>query len=507
MSFGGSVAMISCVGHKRRSRMRRLGLMMLLAATLHVVASAQETTGTITGVASDQTGAVLPGVSVTIKNTNTGIARTFVTNEAGLYTGSLLPVGAYEVTFELAGFQSVTLKNIDLHVNDRLRLDGRLAVGGVAESVSVSAGRTLVQPIAALQSTMTQTQVKELPLNNRNFVQLATLAPGVSSDLADEVGVGLTSTVSVSINGSRRNAVNWLVDGASNVDVGSNITLLSTPSLESIEEFKIITNGYQAEWPRSGGGIVNVVTKSGSSRFAGSIYEFLRSDTLNANSFFRNLNPDPSINSTPAPLKYNNFGGTLGGPAVPGKMFFFFSEELRRITRVTPLTANTYDPSWLTDATNANYVPPALRDPNAVRLLGLYPLPNITGRTQFLTSNPGIQNTRQEVARVDYDLNANYRLTGRYSHDNSFTEEPGGLFNGVAIPNVATTDTNVPGQVAAVILRSTHGGSKLNELQFQFSSNTISDANLAADRNLRSALGLTVPDIFPGNGLGVMPFV
>jgi Carboxypeptidase regulatory-like domain len=487
--------------------MRRLGLMMLLAATLHVVASAQETTGTITGVASDQTGAVLPGVSVTIKNTNTGISRTFVTNEAGLYTASLLPVGAYEVAFELPGFQSVTLKDIDLHVNDRLRLDGRLTVGGVAESVSVTAGRQLVQPIAALQSTMTQTQVKELPLNNRNFVQLATLAPGVSSDLADEVGVGLTSTVSMSINGSRRNAVNWLVDGASNVDVGSNITLLSTPSLESIEEFKIITNGYQAEWPRSGGGVINVVTKSGTGRFAGSAYEFLRTDKFNANSFFRNLNSDPAINSTPANLKYNNFGGTVGGPAIPSKMFFFFSEELRRITRVTPVTANTYDPSWLTNPADPNYVPPALRDPNAVKLLGLFPAPNVTGRPQFLTSSPGIQNTRQEVVKVDYDLSANYRLTGRYSHDKSFTEEPGGLFLGLAIPDVATTDTNVPGQVAAAILRSTHGGSKLNELQFQFSGNTIADSNQRADRNLRSALGLSVPELFPSNDLGVIPLL
>jgi hypothetical protein len=488
--------------------MRRLGLMMLLTATLHVVASAQETTGTITGVASDQTGAVLPGVSVTIKNTNTGISRTFVTNEAGLYTGSLLPVGAYEVTFELSGFQSVTLKNIDLHVNDRLRLDGRLTVGGVAESVSVTAGRQLVQPIAALQSTMTSTQVKELPLNNRNFVQLATLAPGVSSDLADEVGVGLASTVSVSINGSRRNAVNWLVDGASNVDVGSNITLLSTPSLESIEEFKIITNGYQAEWPRSGGGVVNVVTKSGTSRFSGSAYEFLRSDKLNANSFFRNLNPDPLVNSTAAPLKYNNFGATVGGPAIPGKMFFFFSEEVRRINRApTALNATTYDPAWLTDPTNPNYVPPALRDPNAVKLLGLFPTPNVTGTLRFLSTQPTINNTRQEVVRIDYDLNPNYRLTGRYSHDNSFTEEPTGLFNAVPVPNVATTDTNVPGQVAAAILRSTHGGSKLNELQFQFSGNQISDTNQAADRNLRSALGLNIPEVFPGNDLGVMPLV
>jgi len=488
--------------------MRSLALMMLLAGVLGGTASAQETTGTITGTTTDQTGAVLPGVTVTVRNIDTAIVRSVVTSESGAYTASLLPIGGYEVTFELQGFQTVTLKNITLHVNDRLQLDGRLSVGGVAESVEVSAARALVQPIAALQSTMTSTQVKELPLNNRNFVQLATLAPGVSNDLSDEVGVGLTSTVSLSINGARRNAVNWLVDGVSDVDVGSNITLLSTPSLESIDEFKIITNGYQAEWPRSGGGIVNVVTKSGSSRFAGSAYEFLRSDKLNANSFFRNLNPDPAINSTPSPLKYNNFGGTIGGPAMPGKLFFFFSEELRRITRApTALNSNTYDPSWLTDPTNANYVAPALRDPNAVKMLALFPTPNVTGRLQFLSTQPTIQNTRQEVARVDFDINPNYLLTGRYTHDNSFTEEPGGLFLGLAVPNVATTDTNVPGQVAAVVLRSTHGSTRLNEAQFQFSSNTISDANLSGDRNLRSSLGLSIPEIFQGNDLGVMPLV
>ena len=173
---------------------------------------------------------------------------------------------------------------------------------------------------------------------------------------------------------------------------------------------------------------------------------------------------------------------------MPNKMFFFFSEELRRINRApTALTANTYDPTWLTDPTNANYVAPALRDPNALKLLGLLPTPNVTGRLQFLSTQPTIQNTRQEVVRVDYDLNPNYRLTGRYSHDNSFTEEPGGLFLGLAVPNVATTDTNVPGQVAAAILRSTHGSSKLNEFQFQFSSNQIADTNQSADQ--KPALG------------------
>ena len=218
--------------------MVRRGLLVLLLATLCGVASAQETTGTITGVASDQSGAVLPGVSVTIKNLNRGTSQTVVTNEAGLYTASLLPVGAYEVVFELAGFQTATMRNIELHVNDRLKLDARLGVSGVAEHVEVIAASGLVQPVAALQSTMSSREINELPLNNRNFVQLATLAPGVSSDLGDEVGVGLASVVSISINGGRRNAVNGLVDGVSDVDVGSNITLLSTPSLESIEELR-----------------------------------------------------------------------------------------------------------------------------------------------------------------------------------------------------------------------------------------------------------------------------
>jgi hypothetical protein len=488
--------------------MRRLGLMMLLAAVITGTASAQETTGTITGVTTDSTGGVLPGVTVTLRNTNTGALRTVVTNEAGIYTASGLPVGTYDVAFELQGFQSAAQKSVALHVNDRLQIDGRLSVSGVTESVIVSAASPLIQPIAALQTTMGTQQVQELPLNNRNFVQLATLAPGVSSDLADEVGVGLASTVSMSINGARRNAVNWLVDGVSNVDVGSNITLLSTPSLESIEEFKIITNGYQAEWPRSGGGIVNVVTKSGSSRFAGSAYEFLRSDKLNANSFFRNLSTDPSVNSSPSKLKYNNFGATIGGPAIPSKMFFFFSEELRRIRRApASLTANVYDPSWLTDPANANYVAPAQRDPNAVKLLALWPTPNVTGRTQFINSAPNINNTRQEVARVDYDVNPNWRLTGRYSHDNSFTEEPTGLFLTIQVPNVATTDTNVPGQVASVLLRGVLGPSKMNELQFQFSSNRISDTTPDGTRNRQSDYGVALHEIYPSNATGLIPFI
>src|SRR4029434_11006054 len=143
------------------------------------------------------------------------------------------------------GFQPVTLSGIRVSVNDRLVVDARLSVTGVTETVLV-AGRA-VQPTAALQYLVDSARVHELPLNNRNFAQLMTLIPGVSSDLTDEVGVGLTSLMSISVNGARRSAVNWMVDGISNVDAGSNISLLSTPTLESIEEFKVITNGYAAE--------------------------------------------------------------------------------------------------------------------------------------------------------------------------------------------------------------------------------------------------------------------
>src|ERR1051326_315234 len=169
-------------------------------------AAAPETTGTTAGVAKDQAGAVLPGVTVAVKNVETGRTTEIVTNASGLYTAPLLQPGEYEVTFTLSGFQSRTTKGIQLHVNDRLEVNGQLGVSGVSEKVEVSAASQFVQPSPAVQNLMGPTQVQELPLNNRNFVQLATLVPGVSSDLSDEVGIGLTNVVSISVAGGRRNS-------------------------------------------------------------------------------------------------------------------------------------------------------------------------------------------------------------------------------------------------------------------------------------------------------------
>ena len=489
----------------------------LLAAALCLAggaAVAQETTGTIVGMVSDTTGAVVPGVSVIAKNMATGRTSEAVTGAAGHFTIPLLAIGEYEVTFKLAGFQTLVIRKIDLHVNDRLEVNGKLTVGGVSETVEVTAEQVFVQPTAALQNLVASKQVEELPLNNRNFVQLATLAPGVSSDLSDEVGIGLTSTVSISVNGARRNAVNWLVDGVSNVDVGSNITLLSTPTLESVQEFKIITSSYAAEWPRSGGGIVNVVTKSGTNTFAGSGYEFYRDDALNANSWFRNQSTNADLHKPPK-LEYNNFGYTIGGPILPlkDKAFFFWSQEWRRIKRApSSLIANVPNPDWLNDPNNVQYVAPALRDPNAVKMLAAWPTPNMAPATangpgRYAVSLPNINNTRQEVIRADYDLTPNWRLTARYTHDESYTRELGGLWVSTAVPNIATTDTTVPGQIFALGLKTIVGGSALNEIQYQRSSNAITWVNPDGTKNKRSDWGLNIPEVFAENDGGFIPTI
>jgi hypothetical protein len=478
-----------------------------LLASLAAPAAAQETTGTIQGLVTDQSGAVLPGATVVVKNVATGQTQEVTSNESGRYTVPYLRPGTYDVTFTLSGFQSTAAKGVELHVNDRLEVNGSLRVGALTDTVEVVGSTTLVQHTSQVQTLMGATQVEELPLNNRNFIQLATLVPGVTSNLPDEIGIGLTNVVSVSLAGNRRNAVNWLVDGASNVDVGSNITLLATPTLESIEEFKIITTGYNAEWPRSGGGIVNIVTKSGTNQFRATGYEFFRHDKLNTNSWIRNQSSDPNTANNPPRLRYSNFGYTLGGPVVRDNFFYFWSQEWRRISRA-PASAlsTTIDPAWLNDPTNANYVAPANRDPNAVRLLETWPDPNL-GVNSFQETRPNDQDTRQEVIRTDWQINARWRLMGRYTHDLSQTTEPGGLFFGTLVPDVGTTLTDVPGHVFVTQLTTTIRPNLLNEFSFQFSGNAITSVYGENAVNRRDAFALAALELFPENRNALIPTI
>jgi hypothetical protein len=487
---------------------RRPPLVAVLWALVASCASGQETTATVTGTVIDQTGALLPGVSVSARNTGTGWEKEVTTTEAGRYALPFLPVGEYEIRFRLAGFRPYVARGVALHVNDRVAVDATLSVAGRDARVEVAvAAAGAVQPTSAVQTLMGPLPVQELPLNNRNFVQLATLVPGVASSLPDEVGIGLASTVSISIAGARRNAVNWYVDGASDVDVGSNITLLSTPTLESIQEFRIVTSSYAAEWPRSGGGVVNVVTRGGTNTFRATAYEYFRDEGLNANGFFRKQSGDPAVRDRPPELDYHNFGYTLSGPLKKDKLLFFWSQEWRDIERApTDRVANVPDPAWLTDPASLQYVPPAERDPNAVALLAAWPSPN-TGSNQYRSSQPDPQRTRQEVLRLDWHLGGGWRLMARYTHDLSRTTEAGGLFFGTAIPDVARTHTEVPGQTFVAQLTTPLGRRTLNELSLQLSGNAIESRYGDGVRNRRDAYGLTIPELFPENRAGLIPSV
>ncbi len=481
------------VAHVRRAVM--VGLMLV---PLAVPGYSQETTGTILGTLLDQTGGVLPGVKVTIVRTDTGQTRETVTNNVGQYSAAL-PIGNYEISFLLPNFQLYTAKGIALHVNDRLSINAKLDVGAV-ETLTVTAER-LVQPTAAVQYPIAQVAVSELPLRTRTPVELVTLVPGVSSDLREDACFCDQGSLDISINGARRSAVNWLLDGANNVNRFSNYTLVTTPSLDAIQEINVITSNYTAEWARNGGGVVNVVTKSGTSRFSGSAYDFLRNDGLNANSFFRNMDPRPEINSTPPRLRYNNFGYSLGGPALPSRrrLFFFGSQEWRRSTRdERPFASAVPDPSWLTNPASPNYVPPEARDANAVKLLALWPAPNVPGTNQYRTTITNALDTRQEFVRADYNASANWSLIGRYLHER--VDSHGEYVTG---PDLAPGHRYLVGRLAVVEARHV-GGRLLHESSYQLSKHEQSRNDRAYSRG---DLGVAIPEFFPENAADLIPNV
>lgn len=314
-----------------------------------IVSAQEETSATITGQVTDSTGAVVANANVVVTNTSTGQQRTVQTNNEGLYNVFPLNPGTYTISVEQTGFKK-TVINATLNARDRRPINIALEIGDASVVVNVTDEAPLLQESASGQALVSGNQVTELPLNNRNFIRLVETVPGVSTDLSEEAGFGLTSLANVSINGLRRNAVNYLVDGVNNSDVGSNITLLSSPTVDSIGEVKILTSNFTAEIGRSGGGSVIITTRGGGNKFHATAYEFVRNDYFNANSYFNKRlgrNADGSLRAPTPKLRYNNFGGTFSGPIYfprfgegtpyiysgKDKTFFFVSYEGRRVNR------------------------------------------------------------------------------------------------------------------------------------------------------------------------------
>jgi hypothetical protein len=407
---------------------------------------------------TDAAGAAVAGASVIVRNEATGEERRVQTNEDGLYTVAQLNPAIYTVTVEQQGFKKHVESAVTLNAADRRPLNVALEAGNVSEVVTVTSETNVVQDSPTQQTLISGTQVLEIPLQNRDFTKLLELAPGVSSSLDDETGFGLSNRFDVSVNGMRRNSVNVFVDGVSNTDVGSNITLLSTPTVDSIKEFKLLSSNYTAEVGRSGGGAVTIVTRGGENDFHGSIYDFARNDRFNANTYFNNRRGRNALTGNPnAPtprLRYHNFGGTLSGPIVipkfgegPGnatwnghdKTFFFFSHEQRRITR--GITASTATVPSLAE-----------RAGDFSSALGL-PLFRTNAATPASCTTPGVGtcttnavlvqdtngNTVQARAGMIFRLADNRAYVGNLVPQSDFDPRSLALLTAYPLPNTGTT--------------------------------------------------------------------
>lgn len=465
-------------------------------------ATAQEITGTISGTVKDSNGGAVSGATVILTDVGTKlVVRTVSTGEDGAFSAPLVPVGEYTLTAEAPSFKKTIQTGVKLDANQTKAVDVTMEAGNIAEVVTVAADPVAVQLNTPATSTVINgDQVRELSLNNRNWVQLVALAPGVSNDLADQVYVGTTNpagqanTMNISVNGARSAQNTYRVDSADITDRGSNITIQGYPSVDSIAQFTVLRSLYPAEAGGSGGGQVNVVTRSGGDRFHGSLFEFVRNEKLNANDFLSNSVTNPPFGredngkAKRTPFRYNNFGGTIGGPVYLPRFgeggdslirlprtFFFFSEEQRRDIRYPLLSSTVPDLAMrqgifpidiclranATSTTSATCldvlpagVPLSSRVPiNPVAqqyvsfIYNKLPPPTIplTRTLNFPAKNTS--DFRQEILKLDHAFTNNWSVYYRYQNDKIPTIDANALFSsGSGLPGVSTTETNSPGK-------------------------------------------------------------
>jgi len=391
---------------------------------------AQLPTGTILGVVKDSSGAVIPGVSVTVTNIDTSLTRTGASAEDGSYRFPALPVGRYRLEATKEGFSALTRTGITLEVAQEATVDVILEVGSATQTVTVAEEVPLVQTTSTtLGGLVNEEQVANLPLNGRNYTQLATLQPGVIPILSDlsrnDVSGG--HGLKMSIGGAQSTQNSFLMDGQDVTDysgqtpgsvAGTNL------GIDAIREFTITTNNYSTEYGLVSGGVMNVVTNSGTNAIHGSGFEFLRNSALDAKNYF-----DPANRPIPA-FKRNQFGGVVGGPIKKDKLFFLGSYEGLR--ERLGLTYNTPVPNA---RAHLGYLPINGVEqfigvhPGVLAMMNLYPLPNgpdnSDGTAQFI-NNPIQPATENYVlGRIDAQLSDKNSLYGRYVFDQADVMRPG----------------------------------------------------------------------------------
>ncbi|MFZ0807309.1 MAG: carboxypeptidase-like regulatory domain-containing protein [Candidatus Sulfotelmatobacter sp.] len=489
-----------------------------------------QATGSFSGTVSDNSGAVVAGVKVTVTAQATNVSREGSTDATGHYAVPLLGVGDYTIRAEGAGFKVGEAKDVRLQLDEHRELDFKLVPAAVSTSVEVNATEVEVQASnPTLGQVITSNEVAELPLNGRDFVQLATLTAGVTQETnpnsffngGPSSEVSARGTYSLSVGGSRAQSTDWLLDGIDNNELtAGGIAIL--PSIDAIEEFKVLTYNYSAEWGTRAGPTVLVTTKQGSNRFHGSAFEFFRNTKLDAHSYsFGLTTPKEQFN-------LNQFGGTFGGAIQKDKTFFFLDYQAKRqrhgipfngviptpamasgdyrigpLGQTLPLLINPYADS--TDASNnfqcvpgtetlpvptpepinghggqslgtsCNYVPSSLIDPSGQALLQLYPQPDVANPSivGYNYTNTPVRklNEGEFDVRLDHNFSSKDRAFARFSYDQAYSFVPGGT-PGFAEQGAFASSQNI----------TNHGRNIVVSDQHIFSDKTINQFNLGFNR-------------------------
>ena len=438
-----------------------LGSLLFLSSA---AAHAQVTTADLVGTIRDTSRGVMPGVTVVLTNEDTGVSRTATTGDGGTYIFTSLQPGRYRLSAEIQGFRKIERSGVELQVNQRAQIDLDMEVGLLSETVLIEGTAPMLETQSSVLGTVIEEkQVQDLPLSGRNFVQLATLTPGVSGAGSGMRGTIMSGTrpddlrpgTELFVNGNRENSNNYLYDG---IDNNTRLTLVTVmrPNVEAIKEFKVQTNLYSADQGRNPGGQINVVTKSGSNTIHGTGYEFLRNAKLDANNFFANR-----AGQEKPPFEQNQFGGAIGGPIVANKTFFFadydgFRQELGRVFVNTVPTmkmrqgdfsevGTIYDPltTVVSGATvtrqpfPGNQIPQNRWDPVTAKLINAYPAPTTSALSNNLVTTPArTQDWNQFDVRVDHTQSDRNNFLGRYSWSKTSTVNPY-TFEPVQLPGLS----------------------------------------------------------------------
>lgn len=430
-------------------------LMLLLLVLVFAASAFSQTTASIQGTVSDQSGAAVVGATVTVKNIALGIERTTRTGSTGSYEVPALPPGTYSVQVQQTGFETQVAKNLVLQVSQNSVQNFGLKVATTSEVVTVEATAPVIESTTiTVGQSISQRTVQEIPLNGRHFVDLGLLIPGsVTPPQNGFLTAPLRGQGSFAFNtaGNREDTVNFMVNGINLNDMVQN-QITFQPSINTVSEFKVDNSTYSAEYGRNSGAIVNIATRSGSNDYHGEVFEFIRNNALDARNFF---NP---VGTAMSPFKRNQFGAAFGGPIKQNKTFFFLSYEGLRQRQGLTLSTNVLTATQRATVTAGG-------NATSQAILGLIPTANDPTGTKFLGSATAPVDIDQGTADISHNFSGNLRLHGYYAAQHDLRQEP--TLQGNTIPGFGDTRESKR-QIATLGLDQTLSSTMVNEARVGF---------------------------------------